>query len=168
MKKPKVLFIDLDGTLISTRSGKASPQGLWDMQINVPVMYKIKEIEPEHVFIVTNQSSIGKSCTEEEFEKKLDYIVASVKSYIRHPKLKTVEGIYCASVDRDDPFRKPNTGMLDYMIVNFDAQCPKDQILMVGDASGGPGKSDIDLKTAENYGIHYMDVDRFKTCYLES
>ena len=33
MKKKKVLFIDLDGTLIHTASGKTFPEGVWDMNV---------------------------------------------------------------------------------------------------------------------------------------
>ena len=38
----------------------------------------------------------------------------------------------------------------------------KDEMLMIGDASGKPGQfSDSDRKTAENFGIDYMDVEEF-------
>ena len=37
-----------------------------------------------------------------------------------------------------------------------------DKMLMIGDASGKEGQfSDSDKKTAENFGIDYMDVDDF-------
>ena len=39
----------------------------------------------------------------------------------------------------------------------------KSDMLMIGDASGKPGQfSDSDKKTAENYGIDYMDIEDFK------
>ena len=38
----------------------------------------------------------------------------------------------------------------------------KSRSLMIGDASGKEGQfSDTDKKTAENFGIDYMDVDDF-------
>lgn len=55
MKKYEVLFADLDGTLIDTLSGKAFPEGIWDMKIKFGVLDKIKELTPKYVLIVTNQ-----------------------------------------------------------------------------------------------------------------
>ena len=38
----------------------------------------------------------------------------------------------------------------------------KDECLMIGDASGKEGNfSDSDLKSAENFGIYYLDVNDF-------
>lgn len=43
-----------------------------------------------------------------------------------------------------------------------------DKMLMIGDASGKDGQfSDSDKKTAENFGIDYMDVDDFVNTNLE-
>ena len=38
MKKVKVLFADLDGTLIKTLSGETFPKGVWDMQFRFEVL----------------------------------------------------------------------------------------------------------------------------------
>ena len=43
MKKKKVLFIDLDGTLIHTASGKTFPEGVWDMKFDFEVLDKIRD-----------------------------------------------------------------------------------------------------------------------------
>ena len=32
MKNKKILFADLDGTLIKTKSGETFPKGIWDME----------------------------------------------------------------------------------------------------------------------------------------
>ena len=38
----------------------------------------------------------------------------------------------------------------------------KEEMLMIGDASGKPGQfSDSDKKTAENFGIDYLDISDF-------
>ena len=46
--------------------------------------------------------------------------------------------------------------------VGDDIEYIKQKSLMIGDASGKEGQfSDSDKKTAENFGIDYMDVDDF-------
>lgn len=164
MKKFKILFIDLDDTLIKTHTGKTFPQGIWDMDLKFKVFDKIKELEPEYVFIVTNQGGIGQFVNENDFIKKLDYVEAALNTYIKHPKLKAVSSMYCPSNDKKDNYRKPNAGMLDYFCKEyllFDKYTRED-MLMVGDASGYEGQfSNTDLKTALNFNITYMDVNDF-------
>lgn len=36
--KKKVIFIDMDGTLIDTVSGKTFPEGVWDMELKMEVL----------------------------------------------------------------------------------------------------------------------------------
>lgn len=77
--------------------------------------------------------------------------------------------------------RKPNTGMLEDMMVEVLRPTPsviteilvegiyffKQFSLMIGDASGKPGQfSDSDKRTAENFGIDYMDVEDFLTANI--
>lgn len=167
MKKYRVLFIDLDDTLIKTRTGKTFAQGIWDMELKLNVFDKIKEMEPEYVFIVSNQGGIGTFVTEEDFNRKIDYVESALKSYIKHPKLKMVESMYCPSNDKNDPYRKPNAGMINFFIESaklYNNKCTKKDMLMVGDASGKEGNfSNSDLKTALNAGIDYLDINDFLT-----
>ena len=73
--------------------------------------------------------------------------------------------MYCETNDKSDPYRKPNVGMLERLLeiyVGDDFDYIKSVSLMIGDASGKEGQfSDSDKKTAENFGIDYMDVDDF-------
>lgn len=55
MKKYKVLFCDMDGTLIETASGETFPKGIWDMKFKFDVLDAIKNLNPKAIFIVTNQ-----------------------------------------------------------------------------------------------------------------
>lgn len=162
MKRYKVLFCDLDGTLIDTITGKTFAQGMWDMKLKLDVLDKIKELAPEHLYIVTNQGGIGKFFTEEDFVKKLEYIEVSIRSYIKHPKLKEVDSMYCDSIDMNDPYRKPNPGMVNYFIDKIKTKYTKDDMLMIGDASGYESSfSDSDIKCAVAAGITYLDVGDF-------
>lgn len=67
----KVLFIDLDSTLIKTVSGKTFPEDITDFRIQLPVLNKIVEKFPKlnYLFIVTNQGGIGKFITKLDFEE---------------------------------------------------------------------------------------------------
>lgn len=40
MKKYKVIFANLDGTLIETISGETFPKGIWDMKIKFDILTK--------------------------------------------------------------------------------------------------------------------------------
>ena len=76
---------------------------------------------------------------------------------------------YCESNNRSNPMRKPNTGMLEKLFDNYkswNAGLSEKDCLMIGDASGLEGQfSDSDKKTAENFGIDYMDVSEFVKVY---
>lgn len=163
MKKVKVLFCDLDGTLTSTITGSTFPKGIWDMSFKLYVWDKIKELHPDVVCIVTNQGGIEKGFVDEDnFKKKLEYIICSMTEYTG---IRTVAH-YCASNDPDHYQRKPNPGMLDNIynrvVRLMGIEATKEEMLMIGDASGKEGQfSDSDLKTAQNYNIDYLDVDDF-------
>ena len=156
----KVLFIDLDSTLIKTISGKTFPEDITDFRIQLPVLNKIKEKLPKLVnfFVVTNQGGIGKFVSADEFEAKLSSITSFCTDY-----LCCVRGdsIYCSSKDNNHSFRKPNTGMLQLLCSIWNVK-NKQEMLMIGDASGKPGDfSDSDKKCAENFDIDYIDVRDF-------
>lgn len=165
LKNKKVMFCDLDGTLIETISGEAFPKGIWDMKIRFDVLDTIKKLNPEYVLIVSNQGGIEKRFVDaHKFSTKLFYIVESIGEYCE------CYAMYCDTNNKSDPYRKPNTKMLetlleDYVGDNFDFI--KQKSLMIGDASGKEGQfSDSDKKTAENFGIDYMDVNDFVNALL--
>lgn len=161
MKKYKVLFADLDGTLIRTQSGETFPKGIWDMELRLEVFHAIKILNPIQIFIVSNQGGIEKGfINKENFEAKLEYVARSLSEYCGCE----VRAGYCDSNDKEYPFRKPNTMMLENFINQYSLikKGAKEYSLMIGDASGKEGQwSDTDKKTAENFGCDYMDVDDF-------
>lgn len=161
----KVLFIDLDSTLIKTISDKTFPEDISDFRVQLPVLDKIIEKIPNltYFFIVTNQGGIGKFTTEDDFQTKLFCIERFCDMYFRdRTKIYYCsDSDYCASLDKDCHARKPNTGMLEELANDYGIRS-KEECIMIGDASGKPGDfSDSDKKCAENFGIDYIDVRDF-------
>ncbi len=163
MKNYKVLFCDLDGTLIKTKSGETFPKGVWDMELRFEVLDAIKKLNPEFIGIVSNQGGIEKGFVDTKaFIRKSDYISYSVEEYC---KSKCVSA-FCRTNDPNNEDRKPNTGMLKFLSDLFVTRFDKKTALMIGDASGKEGQwSDTDKKTAENFGIDYLDVEDFVKQY---
>lgn len=164
-KKKKVLFADLDGTLIDTISGSIFPKGVWDMRFKWDVINAIKKYGFEILIIVSNQGGIEKGFVDERHfcKGKMNYIQFALREYLGIP----VEYSYCKSNDKQNEFRKPNTGMLENACYKYlsrhNITASKEDMLMIGDASGKEEQfSDSDKKTAENFGIDYFDIEDFK------
>lgn len=167
MKKYKVLFCDLDGTLIETISGETFPKGIWDMKIKFEVLDAIEKMSPEYVFIVSNQGGVEKGFVSYfGMMNKVQYVCSCVKDYCEIKR--NVEGVFCSSNDSTHKDRKPNVGMLERFYHDYygNNDFDKKDALMIGDASGNEGQwSDTDKKTAENFGIDYLDVNDFVEQY---
>lgn len=162
MKNYEIIFADLDGTLIDTISEETFPKGIWDMKINFNVLDAINKLHPKYVLIVSNQGGIENGFVDEQnFRVKSEYITRAISEYCKC-KCYTM---YCETNDKSNPYRKPNTGMLENLLeshVGDDFAYIKQKSLMIGDASGKECQfSDSDKKTAENFGIDYMDVEDF-------
>lgn len=164
MKNYKIIFADLDGTLIKTKtkSGQIFPKGIWDMQFRFDVLNKIKEIHPDYVLIVSNQGGIESGFVDaDDFQTKSEYIGRAIREYCGCKCYCE----YCETNDKQDYYRKPNIGMLNHLTESYvgdDFDYIKSVSLMIGDASGKEGQfSDSDKKTAENFGIDYLDVEDF-------
>lgn len=168
MKEYKVIFTDLDGTLINTISGETFPKGIWDMKIRFEVLDAIKKLNPEYILIVSNQGGIESGFVDaHDFRAKSKYITLAIREYCGCKS----HTMYCRTNDKSDPYRKPNVGMLESLLEGYvgdDFDYIKQKSLMIGDASGKEGQfSDSDKKTAENFGIDYMDVNDFVNTNLE-
>lgn len=162
LKNKKVIFCDLDGTLIDTISGETFPKGIWDMRIKFNVLEAIKKLNPEYILIASNQGGIESGFVNAlNFYAKSEYITRAISEYCGC----ACYAMYCETTERSDPYRKPNIAMLHSLLEKYvgdDIDCIKQKSLMIGDASGKEGQfSDSDKKTAENFGIDYIDVNDF-------
>lgn len=168
----KIVFIDLDGTLIDTHSGETFPKGVWDMNIKWDAWKALKSFVKDNntdfVFIVTNQGGIESGyVNKNHWLDKFRYVQSALQEYLDQDNNIDVEVLveYCTSNDEKDPRRKPNTEMLRHCLAvnngwNNLTNVPKSEMIMIGDASGKENQfSDSDKKTAENFEIDYMDID---------
>lgn len=169
LNEKRIIFSDLDGTLIETLSGQTFQQGAWDVKLKLDVWAKIKELfsyEGTKVLgIVTNQGGIetGK-VSERSWVKKVEWVTESMKEYLGPDWIVICE--YCSSHDDHHPERKPNIGMLQNILSTIESKydfafnfISERDCIMIGDASGKLGDwSDSDLRTANNFGCEYVDV----------
>lgn len=168
----RILFADLDGTLIKTASGKTFAEDCTDFRIRKDVLDKITTMPGlEYLAIVTNQGGVPQYISRHDLEAKIKGIIEFIRSYIAQNPFNPEEVLkisaeYCISMDKNHPRRKPNTGMLEnFLDFSNNKETDKSVMLMIGDASGKEGQfSDSDKKCAENFGIDYLDVEDFLTC----
>lgn len=176
IKNKKVIFFDLDGTLINTVSGKTFPEDVTDFRINKTILDNIKDLPKlKFVFVVSNQAGIPQYQSRKDFEVKFNCILDFIKGYINNKEIGKevfVKGLYCTAKGFNSKNRKPNTGMLERCLKDW-KNLQKEEMMMVGDASGihnDKGRddfSDSDLRCARNFNIDYMDVDDLKNLTIE-
>ena len=79
----KILFADLDGTLIQTASGKTFAEDCTDFRIRKDVLDKIRWMpDLEYVLVVTNQGGIPEYISKQDFETKFDTILYFLNRYM--------------------------------------------------------------------------------------
>ena len=99
LKNKKIIFCDLDGTLIDTISGETFPKGIWDMRIKFDVLDAIKKLNPEYILIVSNQGGIESGFVDRHgFKSKSEYITRAIGEYC---KCKCY-GTYCETNNKSD------------------------------------------------------------------
>ncbi|XP_028392053.1 bifunctional polynucleotide phosphatase/kinase-like isoform X2 [Dendronephthya gigantea] len=163
--KEKVASFDLDGTIITTQSGRVFPTGPEDWRIKYPqIPSKIQLLHKDgfKIVIFTNQGPISKGrLKKEDFRRKIEKILL---------KLQVPVQVFAAT--SKDIYRKPMTGMWRYLVEKENHGFPVDLSLSfyVGDGAGRPvnwapkTKKDFacsDRTFAKNVGIPFHTPEEF-------
>lgn len=146
----KALFLDLDGTVITTKSGNTFPKDINDWKFNHNILRMIREYYNDNynIIIVSNQGGIASGyITKEDFEKKLETITTKIERFIGG----TISHAYCP--DMISYYRKPNPGMAYQMALYLELSL-RDSV-MVGDMN-----SDNEFAKNAYIGTYY-DINSF-------
>lgn len=132
----KALFLDLDGTVIVTKSGKTFPKDKDDWKFKEGILPKIDAYVERgyYVMIVSNQGGIEAGHVMlNDFRHKIRQIVGQIIVETGCP-FSRLGYRFTMSNNPDDFYRKPNPGMGYDLAMSHILDLS--QSLMVGDASG--------------------------------
>lgn len=159
----KVGAYDMDGTLITTRSGKVFPTDIYDWKMAggtvVPTL-KSKHKDGYKIVIFTNQAGVSSNkTTVPDIKKKLENVIEALGIPVQ---------AFIAT--GDNFFRKPMTGMWQALCEHKNNGMPIDiqRSYYVGDAAGRPENkamkrkkdhSSVDRLLALNIGLEFLTND---------
>lgn len=79
------LYVVFEGILAKTKSGKAIPENILDMEVNISAFEWIAGIAPENIIILSNQTWIYSSPgvgNSEKFWAKLRYVSEALREFL--------------------------------------------------------------------------------------
>ncbi|EFX85136.1 hypothetical protein DAPPUDRAFT_46356 [Daphnia pulex] len=163
--KSKIAAFDLDGTIITTQSGKVFPTNCQDWKLNFSqVPGKLKQLIEDgfKIVFITNQAGLSNGKLKPlDFRKKL----CDIRS-----KLGVPIQVFISS--GSGKYRKPSTGMWIYLTDKANGSVPieLESSFYCGDAAGreakwAPGKkkdhSSVDRLLAINVGLKFYTPEEF-------
>lgn len=137
----KILFMDLDHTLIYPKSGNTFPTDINDWAIIEGVPFAIAKYAKDgyRPIIVSNQGGIklGHSTEKETHEKFRAVIQEICRIGGMEPSL--FRYFFCTTNNKENHFRKPNPGMADAAASMIDGEIDWENCIMVGDMDTDEG-----------------------------
>lgn len=160
----KIVMCDLFDNVIEPLScnGKlgSSPQGIYDLRIKFEVLDKFRAINPEFLFVLTNQNFTPGTSAEAVYKVMVDYVMHSIAEYMRLP-YGNVRCITKTGYDIQDEHVKPNTGLIQLALKTIPGvkkRFKKSDILVCGVSSGTAGQGNRDIEMARRFGVDYIDI----------
>ena len=151
----KVIFVDLDGTLVTTESGRPFPLHSKDWKFINETLFAVKYYLKKgyKLVIITNQGGIESGfVTEKVVRGKLETICKEIEKGFKLEE-NSVSYRYCTGMDGYD--RKPNPGMA--FDVLSDEELTLDKSIMLGNMPS-------DKMFATNAGVTtYCDIEQILT-----
>lgn len=171
-RQKKIVMCDLLDNVIEPLSAQGKigihPQGIYDMRIKFEVLDRFKAINPEFLFILTNQNFTPGTAASKVYKAMIDYLVFSIAEYMRLP-YENVRCITKTGYDIQDPNVKPNTGLIQLAlktIPDVTKRFKKEDILICGMASGMAGQGNRDIEMARKFGVDYIDIQELLNRYV--
>merc|ERR1712029_273257 len=157
--KPKIAAFDMDGTLITTKSGRVFPLNPqdWKLLYEPQVKQTLQKLHHEDnykIVIITNQAGIGTGkLSKNDFRSKVESIVNSIQVPLQ----------LFAATQKHCVFRKPRPGFWEYLqkYKNDGLEIDMKNSFYCGDAAGRiriKGKKDFscsDRLFAKNVGVKF-------------
>ncbi|KAI8091750.1 polynucleotide kinase 3 phosphatase-domain-containing protein [Thamnidium elegans] len=160
--KNKVAAFDLDGTLITTKSGNTYAKNESDWKwwhASVPQKMKSLHNEGFKIVLFSNQNGLNSDKKINSFKYKMETILGQVE----------IPVIFLAALKKDR-YRKPMTGMWDWFVENNQEPIDKSLCFYVGDAAGRQANwkssykkdhSCCDRKFADNIQIDFFTPEEY-------
>ena len=170
-RQKKIILCDLLDNVIEPLSAQGrpgvQPQGIYDMRIKFEVLDRFRAINPEYLFILTNQNFTPGTPAGTVYKAMIDYLVFSIAEYMRIP-YENVKCITKTGYNIQDPNVKPNTGLIQIAlktIPDVKTRFKKEDILVCGSASGLAGQGNRDIEMARKFGVDYIDIQELLNYY---
>ncbi|CAO3667035.1 unnamed protein product [Umbelopsis ramanniana] len=160
--RTKIAAFDLDGTLISTASGRtfAKDEDDWKwFSLSVPKKLESLHKDGYAIAILSNQNGLNSPSKVGAFKRKLANILSQLSISVR-----------LIAAMKKDINRKPATGMWELLQKSFDGKIDLGESFYIGDAAGRAdgwkpkAKKDHscgDRKFADNIGIRFQTPEEY-------
>ena len=155
----KALFIILDNTLITTRSGKSFPLHSEDWKFKIGWYEIIKNLSDDFIIcIVDNQIGVGEGYVNEQvFNTKIENICKILEKEL-HLKKNSIVSNFCFK--QEEEYRvKPNPGLIYELALDYEIRL--DNSIMIG------GSADDEYFAAISGIKVYYDVNTINESLFE-